>query len=92
MYTVKPTKQYRKSVKRLLRSGSFDATVLEAVIDTLASGNPLAAKHYPHRLQGELLDCFECHVQGGILLMYRFDESRQILSLVNAGSHSELFG
>lgn len=92
MYTVKPTKQYRKSIKRLLRSGSFDATVLETVINVLATGESLELKHYPHRLQGELSDCFECHIQGGILLMYRFDESRRILSLVNVGSHSELFG
>lgn len=90
MYIVKPTKQYRKSIKRLLRSGSFEPTLLETVIDTLVTGKSLNSKHHPHRLQGEFSDCLECHIQGDVLLMYRVDENQQILSLVDIGSHSDL--
>ena len=92
MYIARPTKQYRKSIKHFLRSGSFDPALLEGVIDTLVAGKHLDSKHFPHRLQGEFSDCFECHIKDDVLLMYRFDESRQILSLVDIGSHSDLFG
>ena len=91
MYVVKPTKRYRKSLRRLVRSGSFDAKTFEMVVDALASGKPLEIKHQNHPLHGEYTDCFECHIKGDLLLLYRLDEKKKILSIIDIGSHSELF-
>ncbi len=91
MYTVKPTKQYRKSLKRLVRSGSFDASAFETLVDMLTNGRPLTLKHQNHPLHGEYADCFECHIKSDLLLIYRIEEEKNILSILNIGSHSDLF-
>jgi len=91
MYITRPTKQYRKSLKHLLKSGSFDDIELQKVIDTLSCGKMLELKYRNHKLQGEFSDCFECHLNNNLLFIYRIDEKLKILSVIDIGTHSDLF-
>lgn len=92
LYEIRPTQQYRKSYKRLQRSGrTKDIKELERVIDLLAVDKKLASRHQDHELVGDM-KCFrECHVRPDLLLIYRKYRESCILVLVNVGSHSELF-
>ena len=92
MYSLHPSKQYRKAFKRLNRSGRFDASELENVLALLVMGNTLPVRYANHTLQGKYSDCFECHIKSDMLLIYKIDSEQQKIALVRLGSHSELFG
>jgi mRNA interferase YafQ len=92
MYTVKPSKTYRKSIKKILKSGRFNIQLLEDVVNTLAAGKVLSVKYQDHALAGDLSEYRECHIKPDILLIYTKIKNELILVLVDIGSHSELFG
>ncbi len=91
MYSFHPSKQYRKAFKHLARSGRFDAYELEKVLATLATGGILPSRYANHSLQGKYSDCFECHIESDLLLIYKIDTTMQKIALVRLGSHSDLF-
>ena len=89
-YQVIPLKPYRRSLKKLRRSGDFDEPLLDKVIDMLALGKPLEPKYRDHQLTGDLKEYRECHVKGDLLLVYQIEEERILLVLADIGSHSYL--
>ena len=91
MYTPFPSKQYEKSFKKLKRSGKFDETELNIVIDILCLGENLDPIYQDHSLHGEYEGYRECHIKGNILLIYRIEKQKLVLVLFDIGSHSELF-
>jgi len=91
VYSLHPSKRYKKALKRLTRSGQFDWKKLDAVLDILASGNVLPPRYGNHSLQGKYADCFECHIKSDLLLIYKIDEVERKIAVVRIGSHSDLF-
>lgn len=91
MYFVQPTRRYESSLKRLIKSGRFSIVEVDAVINTLRAGRTLDAHYNNHPLHGEYAGCFECHIKGGVLLIYEKDEIAKVLTIVEIGSHSDLF-
>lgn len=91
MYEIRSTRQYRKTFKKVAKHKDFDLKTLEGVIDKIAKGGKLEAKHKDHQLTGTLKNFRECHVKNDILLMYQKVDDQLILVLVDLGSHSELF-
>lgn len=91
MYQIIYSKQGRKSLKKLLRSGNFDKSGAAFVLNELAAGKTLAAHYQNHPLQGKYAGCFECHIKNDLLLIYEIDTSEKVLTIVDIGSHSELF-
>ena len=57
MYEVKPTSRFKRDLKYIERRG-YDMHLITTVIQTLASGEPLAEKHKDHALSGV---CFDSH-------------------------------
>ena len=72
-------------------SGRFRTEELDKVLNVLASGKSLDPKYQNHQLGGEYVGCFECHIKSDLLLIYEIDEKENKLTVVNIGSHSELF-
>jgi len=91
MYQVVFSSQYKKSLKKIAKSGKFPIKEIEKVIDLLISGKILPVKYMDHPLQGEFLGYRECHIKGDLLLIYRIEKEKLILVLVDIGSHSQLF-
>lgn len=92
MYSVQPTRRYQRSLKRLVKSGRFSVVEVDAVINALRAGQPLATHYRNHPLRGEYAGCFECHIKSNLLLIYELDEAAKILTIIDIGSHSDLFG
>jgi mRNA interferase YafQ len=92
MYHIVVTRTYKRAFKRIARSGTFDTTELETVINALASGTPLPTKHADHALIGPWKGYRECHIRPDVLLIYKKDNALLVLVLVDLGSHSSLFG
>jgi mRNA interferase YafQ len=62
---------------------------LSEVIGLLANDESLPERCNPHRLKGNYVGYWECHIEPDWLLIYKFDD--QFLELAAMGSHSDLF-
>lgn len=85
------TKQFRRDLKRLKRSG-YDLGTLEKVIDILASGSKPEEKYHDHSLKGAMRNTRECHISPDWLLVYMKDDDDLILLLVRTGTHRDVWG
>lgn len=90
MLKIIPSTKFRRDLKRAVRRGC-SLSLLETVIDLLASGHPLPAKYRDHALIGTYPDCRECHITPDWLLVYRLDNHHLTLILMRTGTHSDLF-
>ena len=90
MYKIKFTSSYKKSYKLIQRRG-LDIQLLDNVIDLLREGKKLPAKYKDHSLNGKFKNFRECHIQPDWLLIYLIEEDIITLTLVDTGTHSDLF-
>lgn len=88
MYKIHLTKSFKKDAKSL---SVADKELTMELIDKLANGETLEAKHNDHALSGNLQGTRECHIKPDLLLIYeKFDDILQ-LNALRVGSHSKLF-
>ena len=91
MYQILYTNNFRKQLRKILKSGKNISEEITSIIDVLASGNPLQENLHNHRLQGKYKNMFECHIRPNVLLVYEKDEENKIIIFKALGSHTELF-
>lgn len=90
MYTVKFTAAFKRKYKMLKKRGQ-DLSLLDEVVDQLRQGKQLDRKYHDHELKGTWKGFHECHIKPDWLLIYLIDKEIITLTLVDTGSHSELF-
>ena len=90
MLTVKFTSAYKKAYK-LMKKRGLDLTLLDNVVEELRQGNALDEKYKDHVLKGDYEGFHECHIKPDWLLIYLIENDILTLTLVNTGSHSDLF-
>lgn len=90
MYEVKFTSAFKKSYK-LMKKRGLDMSALDDVVDTLRQGKPLDEKHHDHALTGNFVGFRECHIKPDWLLIYLIENNILTLTLVDTGSHSDIF-
>lgn len=91
MYFVFPSSNYKKSLKKITRSGKIDIKEIDEFVEFLASGRGLPKQHKDHSLKGDMKGYRECHVRPDVLLVYQKQKDKLILVLIDIGSHSNLF-
>lgn len=91
MYKIEFTAEMKRNVKLMKKRGK-DISKLTAVLELLASGNPLPSQYNDHNLSGNLKDFRECHIEPDWLLMYQIHEDVLILTATATGTHADLFG
>ena len=89
-YTVIPTNQFKKDLKRVSKRG-YNISLLEDIVYKLANGFPLEIKYKDHPLSGNYAGKRECHITPDWLLIYQINDSDLILILTRTGRHSDLF-
>lgn len=89
-YGIVLTSMFKKDLK-LAKKRGYDLSLLNNVVDTLATGQPLAEKYKDHSLLGNYKGCRECHITPDWLLIYEVSDSELILYLTRTGTHSDLF-
>lgn len=82
------TNRFKKDFKRMKKRGQ-SGDVFEKVVEKLAMGDNLDAKHKDHELSGRLAGYRACHIKGDWLLLYRIGSDT--LFLERTGTHSDLF-
>ena len=90
MYKLKFTTAFKKNYK-LMKKRGLDVSVLDDVIEELRQGKPLDDRYRDHVLKGEYAGFHECHIRPDWLLIYLVEEDVLTLTMVNTGTHSDLF-
>ena len=89
-YKLKKTHQFKASYK-LAKKRGLDVSLLEEIVEKLRTDETLEAKHRNHELAGNFKGVWECHIQPDWLLLYYKDKDILVLTLVDAGTHSDIF-
>ena len=90
MYQVKFTTAYKKAYK-LMKKRGLDISLLDEVVDLLRQGKQLEKRYRDHGLTGDLAGFRECHIKPDWLLIYLIENDVLTLTLIDTGSHSDLF-
>ena len=90
MYQVKFTTAYKKAYK-LMKKRGLNISLLDEVVDLLRQGRQLEERYRDHGLTGDLAGFRECHIKPDWLLIYLIENDILTLTLINTGSHSDLF-
>ena len=90
MYQVKFTTAYKKAYKFMKKRG-LDLSLLDEVVDLLRQGRQLEERYRDHGLTGDLAGFRECHIKPDWLLIYLIENDILTLTLIDTGSHSDLF-
>ena len=90
-FRIVVSNKFKRDLKRLNKR-NYDLRLLEAVVDKLASGEPLELKYHDHNLSGGLAGFRECHIASDWLLVYRKEENDLILLLMRTGTHADILG
>lgn len=91
MYTIEYTNQFKKDLKRCVKQGR-DIKLIHKAISILSNKGSLPASYKPHKLQGDYVGKWECHIQSDWLLIWEQFNNELRMIMTNTGSHSELFG
>ena len=89
-YDLVLTGRFKKGLK-LAKKRGLDIKLLEDIVDKLQNGIPLEEKHRDHELKGKFKGFRECHIQPDWLLMYLVEDDVLVLTLVDTGTHSDMF-
>ena len=74
-----------------MKKRGLDISLLDKVVDKLRQGIPLEEKYKDHGLSGNYEGFRECHIKPDWLLIYLIENDILTLTLVDTGSHSDLF-
>ena len=74
-----------------MKKCGYDMSLLESIIDTLHQGKKLDVKHRNHALTGGFRGYQECHIKPDWLLVYLIENDILTLTMIDTGSHSDLF-
>ena len=88
---VKYSSRFKKGLRLAVKRG-LDISLLENVVEKLKAGIPLNAKYKDHPLSGNYKGYRECHIQPDWLLVYLIQEDILVLTLIDTGTHADLFG
>ncbi|MCF6357006.1 MAG: type II toxin-antitoxin system YafQ family toxin [Draconibacterium sp.] len=93
MYILNVTGNFKKDLKTLKKRSITDFEVLKTFIINLSENgfDGIAKKHKPHKLKGKFVRHNECHVLPDLLLIWMENKTEKQITLVRAGTHSDLF-
>lgn len=74
-----------------MKKRGLDISLLDEVVDLLRQGRHLEERYRDHGLTGDLAGFRECHIKPDWLLIYLIENDILTLTLIDTGSHSDLF-
>ena len=82
--------RFKKSLK-LAKKRGLDISLLDSVVEDLLHQIPLNAKYKDYALKGKWSGFRECHIQPDWLVIYLIEDNILTLTLIDTGTHSDLF-
>ena len=90
MYKIYTTNRFEKDL-RLCKKRNYDLNLLKEVIDLLQKDGKLPRRYKTHKLSGNYVNCWECHIKSDWLLVWKQNEEALTLLFTNTGTHADLF-
>ncbi len=90
MYKIRYTGQFKRDYKVCVKRG-LDMELLREVITILSRDGKLPRQYKPHKLTGNYVGFWECHIQADWLLIWQQIDDELVLIMTNTGTHSDLF-
>lgn len=87
---VKYSSRFKKGLRLAVKRG-LDISLLEDIVEKIKAKIPLEAKYKDHPLGGNYKGYRECHIQPDWLLIYLIEDEVLTLTLVDTGTHADLF-
>ncbi|MEG0378947.1 MAG: type II toxin-antitoxin system YafQ family toxin [Eubacterium sp.] len=91
IYAIKWTTKFKKSYKLAQKRG-LDIALLKSILYKIQHGEKLEEKYKDHELKGKFKGFRECHLSPDWLLIYLIEDDILTLTVVDTGSHADLFG
>lgn len=89
-YTIIPSTRFKKDMKRCEKRGYNMQLVKDAIV-LLAETGTLPEKYRPHKLSGQYVGTWECHLKPDWLLIWEQNDTELILLFTGTGTLSDLF-
>lgn len=89
-YELVLTGKFKKGLK-LAKKRGLNIKLLDDIVEKLLHGIPLEERHRDHELKGKYKGFRECHIQPDWLLIYLLENDVLTLTLVDTGTHADLF-
>lgn len=93
MFILKPTNQFKKDAKKIIKSSAKNFDLIEGFLEQLkidgVSG--IDETHLPHKLKGNYVGNWEAHIKPDILIIWFEITEEKEITLLRLGSHSDLF-
>jgi len=93
MFVLKPTNQFKKDVKIILKRSSRNSTFISDFLEKLQIEGVLGIdkKYRPHKLSGDYDNNWEAHIKGDLLIIWFEILDENEIILLRLGSHADLF-
>jgi len=88
MLKIKRLNQFKRDIKRIKKRGTA-LTALKELLECLVNRVSPPAKNRCHKLTGNWVGRYECHLASDLLIIYRITDTEVILERI--GTHSDLF-
>lgn len=90
MLTIDYSRKFSKHLVLCQKRG-LDLLKIKEVIRILAETGTLPQNYNPHRLHGNYEGCWEAHIEPDWLIIWKIEQNKLVLVLVDTGTHSDLF-
>jgi mRNA interferase YafQ len=90
MYLLKYSKRFKRDLKRINKRKGLNADLFEKILRLMRYIGNTSVLPKTEDL-GKLKDCYACHLEPDLVIIYQKDKKNKIIYLLRIGSHSELF-
>lgn len=91
MWEIEYTNRFKRSFKRCVKRG-LNVEIFATAVEILRRTGTLPPEYKPHKLTGKYTGYWECHLQPDWLLVWLPREEELVLTFIDTGTHSDLFG
>jgi len=89
-YQVITSNRFEKDLKRCQKRGLNMRLIFEA-IQLLEATGTLPVQYHPHKLSGNMVGIWECHIQPNWLMTWEQNNDQLTLLFLQTGTHSDIF-
>jgi len=90
MYNLVFGSKFKRDFKTIQKRGYPIDQIVE-VFEILEKDGKLPKIYLSHKLSGNYMNCWECHIHPDWLLIWERNEILKEIKLVRTGTHSDLF-
>lgn len=89
-YEIIVSSRFKKDLKRCQKRG-FDMKLIYEAMTILGNTGALPPEYRPHKLKGNFIGQWECHIQPDWLMTWEQNDTQLTLLFLQTGTHSDLF-